>query len=54
VLQAVDALIEAGAAVVGVATVIDRATGAAEAIAARGLPYRSLLGLADLGLADQV
>jgi orotate phosphoribosyltransferase len=54
VLQAVDALIEAGAVVVGVATVIDRATGAAEAIAARGLPYRSLLGLADLGLADQV
>jgi orotate phosphoribosyltransferase len=54
VLQAVDALIEAGATVVGVATVIDRATGAAEAIAARGLPYRSLLGLADLGLADQV
>jgi orotate phosphoribosyltransferase len=54
VLQAVDALTEAGAIVVGVATVIDRATGAAEAIAARGLPYRSLLGLADLGLADQV
>lgn len=54
VLQAVDALIEAGATVVGVATVIDRATGAAEAIAARGLPYRSLLDLADLGLADHV
>jgi orotate phosphoribosyltransferase len=52
VLQAVDALTEAGATVVGVATVIDRATGAAEAIEARGLPYRSLLGLADLGLAD--
>lgn len=54
VLQAVDALTEAGATVVGVATVIDRATGAAEAIAARGLPYRYLLGLADLGLADRV
>jgi orotate phosphoribosyltransferase len=54
VLQAVDALTEAGATVVGVATVIDRATGAAEAIEARGLPYRYLLGLADLGLADQV
>lgn len=52
VLQAVDALIEAGAVVAGVATVIDRETGAAEAIASRGLPYRSLLGLADLGLAD--
>jgi orotate phosphoribosyltransferase len=51
VLQAVDALVDAGASVVGVATVIDRDTGAAEAIADRGLPYRSLLGLADLGLA---
>ena len=50
VLLAVDALEEAGATVVGVATVIDRATGAAETIAARGLPYRYLLGLADLGL----
>lgn len=51
VLTAVDALTEAGATVVGVATVIDRATGAAEAIEARGLPYRALLHLADLGLA---
>ncbi len=51
VLQAVDALTEAGATVVGVATVIDRETGAAEAIEARGLPYRYLLGLHDLGLA---
>jgi orotate phosphoribosyltransferase len=52
VLQAVDALVEAGATVAGVATVIDRNTGAAQAIQARGLPYRTLLGLADLGLAD--
>lgn len=51
VLQAVDALIAAGATVIGVATVIDRATGAAQAIAARGLAYRYLLDLADLGLA---
>lgn len=51
VLQAVDVLVEAGATVVGVATVIDRGTGAAEAIRQRGLPYRTLLGLADLGLA---
>lgn len=51
VLQAVEALTEARATVVGVATVIDRATGAAEAIAAHGLPYRYLLGLDDLGLA---
>lgn len=52
VLQAVDALTEAGATVVGVATVIDRSTGAAQAIRDRGLPYRYLLGLADLGLDD--
>lgn len=50
VLTAVAALREAGAEVVGVATVVDRATGAREAIEAAGLPYRSLLGLADLGL----
>jgi orotate phosphoribosyltransferase len=51
VLQAVDVLQAAGADVIGVATVIDRATGAAEAVRARGLAYRYLLDLADLGLA---
>jgi orotate phosphoribosyltransferase len=50
VLAAVAALREAGAEVAGVATVVDRDTGAREAIEAAGLPYRSLLGLADLGL----
>ena len=30
--------------------VTDRATGAADVIAAEGLEYRSVLGLADLGL----
>ncbi|MGD1240307.1 orotate phosphoribosyltransferase [Mycobacterium seoulense] len=49
-LTAVRAVREAGGQVVGVATVVDRATGAAEAIEAEGLPYRSVLGLADLGL----
>ena len=49
-LTAVRALREAGAEVVGVATVVDRATGAKEIIEAEGVPYRSLLGLADLGL----
>ncbi|OBI42018.1 orotate phosphoribosyltransferase [Mycobacterium colombiense] len=49
-LTAVRAVREAGGEVVGVATVVDRATGAAEAIEAEGLPYRSVLGLADLGL----
>ena len=51
VLTAVDALEEASATVVGVATIVDRDTGAREAIEARGLEYRSLLGLGDLGLA---
>ncbi|MCV7257654.1 orotate phosphoribosyltransferase [Mycobacterium shimoidei] len=49
-LTAVRAVREAGGDVVGVATVVDRATGAAEAIEAEGLPYRSVLGLSDLGL----
>ena len=45
------ALREAGAEVVGVATVVDRETGAGDVIAAEGLEYRSLLGLGDLDLA---
>ena len=51
-LTAVRAVREAGAEVVGVATVVDRATGAAEVIEAEGVPYRSALQLADLGLGD--
>ena len=50
-LTAVAALREAGASVVGVATVVDRETGAGDVIAAEGLEYRSLLGLGDLDLA---
>ena len=50
-LTAVAALREAGAEVVGVATVVDRATGADKVIADEGLEYRFLLGLEDLGLA---
>ena len=50
-LTAVAALRELGAEVVGVATVVDRATGADEVIRAEGLEYRYLLGLDDLGLA---
>ncbi len=49
-LTAVHAVQDAGGEVIGVATVVDRATGAAEAIEAEGLPYRSVLGLSDLGL----
>jgi orotate phosphoribosyltransferase len=50
VLTAVRAVREAGATVAGVATVVDRDTGAREAIEAEDVPYRALLGLADLGL----
>jgi len=48
VLTAVQALREAGAHVVGVAVIVER--GAAEAVAAAGLPYRAAFSLADLGL----
>jgi orotate phosphoribosyltransferase len=47
-LTAVEALREAGATVVGVATIVDR--GARSAIEAAGLEYRSAYTLADLGL----
>jgi orotate phosphoribosyltransferase len=47
-LTAVAALREAGAEVVGVATIVDR--GARPAIEAAGLHYRSAYALADLGL----
>ena len=48
VLTAVDALIEAGAEVVGVAVIVDR--GAGPAVVERGLEYRAAYSLADLGL----
>jgi orotate phosphoribosyltransferase len=51
VLTAVEALREAGADVVGVAVIVDRDTGAREKVQAEGLEYRSVYGLADLGLA---
>jgi len=50
VLQAVEAVRTAGAVPVGVAVVVDRATGAQERIEAAGLEYRYAVGLADLGL----
>ena len=49
-IAAVQALREAGAEVAGVATVMDRDTGAREAIEAEGLAYRSVLALPDLDL----
>lgn len=53
VLQAVAAVREAGGEVVGVATIVDRDTGARQAVEAEGLEYRYAVGLADLGLAAQ-
>jgi orotate phosphoribosyltransferase len=50
-IAAIEAARAAGAEVVGVATIVDRATGAREKIEAYGVPYLSLFGLADLGLA---
>jgi orotate phosphoribosyltransferase len=49
-LTALRAVREAGAEVIGVATIVDRDTGAREAIEAEGAPYRALLTMADLGL----
>lgn len=53
ILTAVEATRNAGANVVGVATIVDRDTGAREAIEAAGLPYVWLLDAADLGLEPQ-
>jgi orotate phosphoribosyltransferase len=50
VLTAVQALRDAGAEVVGVAVVVDRDTGARQAVEAAGLEYRAVYGLPDLEL----
>jgi orotate phosphoribosyltransferase len=51
VLTAVEALREAGAEVVAVATIVDRDTGAAEAVAEKaGVPYFFAYSKTDLGL----
>jgi orotate phosphoribosyltransferase len=54
VLTAVEALREAGATVVGVAVIVDRDTGARQAIKEAGLPYRWAFDAEDLGLSSQV
>ena len=50
VLTAVEALREAGAEVIGVATIVDRNTGAQDAVEAAGLPYRAAISTSELGL----
>jgi orotate phosphoribosyltransferase len=49
-LTAAEALKAAGAIVIAVATVVDRNTGAKEAIEAAGYPYLTAITLEDLGL----
>ena len=48
VLEAVKALREAGAEVVAVAVIVDRDTGAKQAVEAEGLEYRYAVGISDL------
>jgi orotate phosphoribosyltransferase len=48
VLEAVGALRDHGAIVVGVAVIVDRDTGAREAVEAAGLEYRYAVGISDL------
>ena len=50
-LTAVEAVREAGAEVVAVAVIVDRSSGAREAVEAQGVEYRAALGLGDIGLA---
>nr|WP_255479512.1 orotate phosphoribosyltransferase [Quadrisphaera sp. RL12-1S] len=50
VLTAVTALREAGAEVVAVAVILDRATGAKEVVEAQGLPYLTAYSVDELGL----
>nr|WP_237728006.1 orotate phosphoribosyltransferase [Cellulomonas sp. APG4] len=52
-IAAVEAARDAGAEVLGVAVVVDRATGARERIEALGVPYHHVFDLADLGLAEE-
>ncbi|WP_328990152.1 orotate phosphoribosyltransferase [Kribbella sp. NBC_01245] len=50
VLTAVEALREAGAEIVAVVVIVDRATGAKEKVESEGLEYRYAFGLDELGL----
>jgi orotate phosphoribosyltransferase len=50
-LKAIEALTKVGAKIAAVAVVVDRNTGAREAIEAAGYPYFAAIGLDDLGLA---
>ncbi|MCB7135122.1 orotate phosphoribosyltransferase [Cellulosimicrobium marinum] len=49
-IAAIEAVRAAGGEAAGVATIVDRATGAAQKIEALGVPYHALFSLEDLGL----
>jgi orotate phosphoribosyltransferase len=50
IIKAIDATQEAGCAILLAISVLDRGAGAAETLAARGIAYRPLVTLADLGI----
>lgn len=53
-IQSVDRIIEFGCEVVCVVGIVDRKEGGAANLAARGLPFRSLLSIEDFGIAPPV
>jgi len=53
ILKAIDAVEAVGCEVLLAITVLDRGAGAAAALRDRGIPYRPLLTLADLGIFDE-
>jgi orotate phosphoribosyltransferase len=53
-LTAAEAAEAAGANVLAIATVVDRNTGAKEAIESKGYRYYSAISLGDLGLSNEV
>ena len=50
ILKAIDAVEKYGGKVVLAISVLDRNAGAREALETRRIPYRPLLGLADIGI----
>lgn len=53
ILKAIDAVEAVGCQVLLAITILDRNAGAAEALKGRGIPYRPLVTLADLGIYDE-
>ena len=51
--QAIEAIEEAGCTVVAVSSIVDRESGAAERLKARGIPYLPLLTISDMGLSNR-